>query len=205
MSFLGKCKSFALTWCSPFWRVYLQVRGVECGSGLIVMGRPGLNQKRGARIRLGNDVTLCSTAMANPVAEGGRCRLATVAPGAELILHDGVGISSAVICAAVRVEIGAGTLVGGGAMILDTDFHPRGENGAWLMDPAAVAKPVIIGKNCFIGARAIILKGVTLGDGAVVGAGAVVTRDVPAGTTVVGNPARSIREAAEAGRDREAG
>ena len=165
------------------------------------MGCPGLNHKRGSRIQLGNKVTLCSSAVANPVAEGGRCRLATVAPGAELILHDGVGISSAVICAAVRVEIGAGTQIGGGAMILDTDFHPQGDDGGWLTDPAAVARPVMIGEKCFIGTRAIILKGVTLGDGAVVGAGAVVTRDVPAGTTVVGNPARPIRQAVDASRD----
>jgi len=130
--------------------------------------------------------------MANPVCEGGRCRLATVGKGSELILHDGVGLSSVVICAAIRVEIGEGTQIGGGAMILDTDFHPRGENGDWLMDPAAVAKPVVIGKKCFIGARAIILKGVTIGDGAVVGAGAVVTKDVAAGAIAAGNPARAI-------------
>jgi len=48
---------------------------------------------------------------------------------------------------------------------------------------------VIIGRGCFIGARAIILKGVTIGDCAVVGAGAVVTRDVPAGHLAAGNPA----------------
>ncbi|MGO7428998.1 sugar O-acetyltransferase, partial [Rhizobium ruizarguesonis] len=42
----------------------------------------------------------------------------------------------------------------------------------------------------WIGGCAIILGGVTIGDGAIVGAGAVVTRDVPAGATVVGNPAR---------------
>lgn len=195
MSLLASAKRTALTAFSPLWKLQLAVLGVKCGRGLTVIGRPGINRKRGSRIQLGEGVTLCSSGMANPVAEGGRCRLATVAPGAELALGDGVGLSSVVICAAQRVEIGAGTIVGGGAMILDTDFHPRGEDGTWLMDPAAVARPVVIGEKCFIGARAIILKGVTIGDGAVVGAGAVVTRDVPPGTTVVGNPARPIRKA----------
>ncbi len=50
-----------------------------------------------------------------------------------------------------------------------------------------------IGKNCFIGARSIILPGISVGDGSIVGAGAVVTRDVPAYTIVAGNPAKVIR------------
>ena len=45
-----------------------------------------------------------------------------------------------------------------------------------------------------IGGGSVILPGVTVGENATVGAGSVVTRDVPAGATVVGNPAR-IRSA----------
>jgi len=42
----------------------------------------------------------------------------------------------------------------------------------------------------WIGGGAIILRGVSIGDDAVIGAGSVVTRDVPAGVTAFGNPAR---------------
>ena len=191
MSLLGNLKTLALTGFSPLWRIYLQLRGVKVGSSFTCIGRPGMNLKRGSRIRLGNRVTLCNSGMANPLAEGGRCRLATVAAGAELIIHDGVGMSSALICCANRVKIGSGTIIGGGAMILDTDFHPRMPDGTWGTDPKVVSKPVTIGKNCFIGARAIILKGVTIGDGAVVGAGAVVSKDVAARVVAVGNPAKT--------------
>jgi maltose O-acetyltransferase len=52
--------------------------------------------------------------------------------------------------------------------------------------------PVRIGRQVFVGARAVILPGVTIGDGAIVAAGSVVTRDVPAGTVVGGNPAREL-------------
>ncbi len=52
---------------------------------------------------------------------------------------------------------------------------------------------VTIGCEVFIGAGAIVLPHRTIGDGATVGAGAVVTRDVAAGETVVGIPARPLR------------
>jgi maltose O-acetyltransferase len=51
-------------------------------------------------------------------------------------------------------------------------------------------RPIRIGRNVWIGGGAILLPGVTVGDDAVIGAGSVVTRDVPAGATVIGNPAR---------------
>ena len=52
-------------------------------------------------------------------------------------------------------------------------------------------RPVRIGSDVWIGGGAIILPGVTIGDGAIIGAGSVVTRDVGAGVTVTGNPARA--------------
>ena len=50
----------------------------------------------------------------------------------------------------------------------------------------------IIGDNVFIGAGARVLGSIQVGDGAVIGANVVVIRDVPAGATVVGVPAREI-------------
>ena len=52
--------------------------------------------------------------------------------------------------------------------------------------------PVVLKKGAFIGARSIILPGVTLAENSIVGAGSVVTRDVPAGKTVSGCPAKVI-------------
>ena len=61
--------------------------------------------------------------------------------------------------------------------------------------------PVHIGRNCWIGAGALIMPGVTIGDNTVIGAGSVVTHDIPAGVVAVGNPCRVMREITE--RDRE--
>lgn len=61
--------------------------------------------------------------------------------------------------------------------------------------------PVHIGKNCWIGASAVILPGVTIGDNSVIGAGSIVTKDIPPNCVAVGNPCRVLREIDE--RDRE--
>ena len=50
-----------------------------------------------------------------------------------------------------------------------------------------------IGEGCLIGSHAVILTKVKIGDGATVGAGSVVIRDVPAGATVFGVPAKRLQ------------
>ncbi len=61
--------------------------------------------------------------------------------------------------------------------------------------------PVTIGKNCWIGAGAVIVPGITIGDNVVIGAGSVVTKDIPSNVVAVGNPCRILREIGE--RDKE--
>lgn len=50
---------------------------------------------------------------------------------------------------------------------------------------------VQVGNNVHIGANATILPGITIEDNTIIGAGAVVTKDVAAGSVMVGNPARN--------------
>ncbi|SEN85843.1 maltose O-acetyltransferase [Sphingomonas gellani] len=90
-----------------------------------------------------------------------------------------------------RVDIGAGTQIGPGVQILTAD-HPR--EPALRARALEFGRPIRIGANVWIGGGALILPGVTIGDDAIVGAGSVVTRDVGAGETVVGNPARLARQ-----------
>lgn len=61
--------------------------------------------------------------------------------------------------------------------------------------------PVHIGRNCWIGAGAILLPGVSVGDNTVIGAGSVVTKDIPPNVVAVGNPCRVLRPIGE--HDRE--
>ena len=56
------------------------------------------------------------------------------------------------------------------------------------------AKPVTVGNNVWIGGSVTILAGVTIGDNCTIGAGSVVTRDIPANSVAVGNPARVVKQ-----------
>ena len=93
-----------------------------------------------------------------------------------------------VILDVVSVVIGDGTQIGPAVQIYAAD-HPR--------DPTTrragleLGRSIRIGDNVWIGGGAILLPGVSIGDDAIIGAGSVVTRDVTAGATVVGNPARA--------------
>lgn len=61
--------------------------------------------------------------------------------------------------------------------------------------------PVHIGKNCWIGAGAIVVPGITIGDHSVIGAGSVVTKDIPSNVLAVGNPCKVLREISDYDRE----
>lgn len=106
---------------------------------------------------------------------------------AKLIIHDRVSIGDRTeIHVGEFVEIGEDTLIAWGCCIMDRDYH-------CLDSSEEKMKPVIIGKQVWIGNNCIILKGVLIGDGAVVAAGSVVTKDVVANTLVGGNPAKVLK------------
>ena len=117
------------------------------------------------------------------------------ASGSKIIIGNHVGISGSTINATTSITIGDNTIIGSGCLITATDSHPilAAERNLPDWPKYTKSKPIVIGKNVFIGARSIVMKGVTIGDGAIVGAGSVVTKDVPANTIVAGNPARIVK------------
>jgi hypothetical protein len=188
---LGLGISHLRTWMGVFWKFEAELRGAKFAGSARFEGRPIISICRGSQMRFGREVSLNSALRSNPLGCFQPCVVRTLAPDAELILEDRVGLSGAVVGAGKSIRIGEGTIIGSGAMIIDNDFHAFEETaGRWLNEYSARARPIVIGRNVFIGARAIILKGVTIGDRAVIGAGAVVTQDVPICSIATGNPAK---------------
>jgi acetyltransferase-like isoleucine patch superfamily enzyme len=120
-----------------------------------------------------------------------------VAPGAEVVIHDGCALSNSTLVALQRIVLHHDTFVGGGCEIYDSDFHPLEAPARIGGQVPAPTGAIEIGPRAFIGAGSIILKGVTIGEEAVIGAGSVITRSVPRGEVWAGRPARRIRSLAD--------
>jgi acetyltransferase-like isoleucine patch superfamily enzyme len=102
----------------------------------------------------------------------------------RVTLGDGVRIHSQAFIPEYS-ELGARCWIGPNVVLTNARYplHPNAKTD--LQGPR-------VEEDAKIGANATILPGIRIGRGALVGAGAVVTRDVEAGTIVVGNPARVL-------------
>ena len=173
---------------SNWFKLVMKMTKVAYGKNLLLKGVPIIFNKGGAKLKIGENVTIKSSFLSNLVGLYSRTIIVTRAPGAAIEIGDNVGISGATIYARKKITIGENTCIGGNCKILDNDFHPI----------EAEARNKLLrdenGKNCFIGCNSIILKGTVLGDGCVVGAGAVVAGKFEDNCVIAGNPARVIKK-----------
>jgi acetyltransferase-like isoleucine patch superfamily enzyme len=166
---------------------------VELADGCWIERPQSFERFRSARTpgaRLGRDVRVYGWTVFN------------VEPTGRVDVGDGSLLVGAVFMCQEHIAVGRDVVISYQVTIADSDFHPRdpadrrrdavasAPSAQGAERPVVEARPVEIGDGAWIGIGAMILKGVRIGAGARVGAGAVVTRDVPAHTTVEGNPAR---------------
>ena len=99
--------------------------------------------------------------------------------------------SHSFICEGVTIE--DGVFIGHGVMFVN-DKRPKALNpdGSFQSSADWECQRTRVGRGASIGSGATLLGGISIGEDALVGAGSVVTKDVPAGATVAGNPARVI-------------
>lgn len=107
----------------------------------------------------------------------------------NLLMHNHTEIErNCFLLAKDKIEIGENSTISYGVSVL-TSADPNASYNALSTLYPTMKAPVVIGKDCWIGANSTILPGVTIGDFSVVAAGSVVTKNVPSGTMVAGNPA----------------
>ena len=115
-------------------------------------------------------------------------------PSGEVVIGDYCAIVGAIIATNGRVEVGDYGFIAHEVVIADCSAampylrRPTASPG-WT---APNASGVLIGRNVWIGTRAIVLGGASIGEGAIIGAGALVTGEVPPYAIVAGNPSRIV-------------
>lgn len=93
-----------------------------------------------------------------------------------------------------KIVIGTGTVISDGCTFRTANHYYDGDDLRSLpYDDRVICRPIVIGRNCWIGMGVIILPGVVIGEGAVIGAGSVITKNIPNEAIVAGNPAILIK------------
>jgi UDP-2-acetamido-3-amino-2,3-dideoxy-glucuronate N-acetyltransferase len=146
---------------------------VVLGEGVVIFQRDLVNLY-GCRIGAGTKIG-AFVEIQKGVVVGERCKVS----------------SHSFLCEGVTLE--DEVFVGHGVMFIN-DPRPRAtaEGGRLQTEADWRVVPTRVCRGASIGSGAAILCGITVGEGAMIGAGAVVTRDVEAGQTVAGVPARVI-------------
>ncbi len=157
------------------------------------------HQQIAADVKLGRDVRIFGFTNLYGCEIGDGTKIGTfveVQKGAKIGARCKIS-SHTFICEGVTIE--DEVFIGHGVMFTNDRF-PRATtaSGAPQTESDWTCVPTRVKRGASIGSNATLLCGITIGEGALVGAGAVVTKDVPAGATVVGNPARPVTRRAEA-------
>lgn len=157
------------------------------------MNPPGDYQRIAPDVILGRDVRIFAFVNLYGCEIGDETRI-----GAFVEIQKGVKIGSrckisshTFICEGVTIE--SEVFVGHGVIFIN-DRRPRAtnDNGELQTEADWHCQRTLVKRGASIGSGATLLGGITVGENAVVGAGSVVTRDVLAGSTVAGNPARLL-------------
>lgn len=160
--------------CTAWFRLHgYQTSLIACDGQLPVIGR-------GGTVRIGERFVVRGRVA--------RCEISAGA-SAQLLIGDRVFVNQGVVISAGEsVEIGDDTKIGDFSAIYDSNYHE--------VDPGHPVKlrPVIIGKNVWLGNGVLVLPGSSIGDHTVVAARSVVRGDLPPRVLAAGNPAKVVKQ-----------
>lgn len=142
-----------------------------------------LEFNKGSRVKFGRTVRIHS---------GTKIK---VRSGAKLEIGDNVKVNYYCIVACHdEITIGEGTEFGPSVYLYDHDHDYRVGLHSNSKKEEYKSSPIVIGKNCWIGANTVILRGTVLGDNCVVGSGCVLNGEYEANSLIVQKRETMVRE-----------
>lgn len=108
-------------------------------------------------------------------------------PQGTVEIGDHCTITEVVFSTNGKVRIGDHTMISYQVVIADGEHPIPGVGGG-------LGGEIVLGRNVWVGARALLLPGAMIGDDSVLAAGSVLDTSIPAGVLAAGNPARVVRE-----------
>lgn len=189
------CARLSTWWGTNRAKMLLSALGCCYGRGLAVDGTLWLWVEKRGSIHLGDGVRINSRRASNWVGMTNPAIFECRGNGC-ITIGNHSGLSGAVLSSRSCITLGEHVNIGGNVRIYDHDYHSLNhkERRSREADQTNIkSRPIVIGKDVFIGVNSIILKGVTIGDRAIIGAGSVVRCNVPPDELWAGNPAVKIR------------
>jgi acetyltransferase-like isoleucine patch superfamily enzyme len=175
MAFL---KNLRLYWKSGICTLWFRANGIKCGA-VACYGKLPVIDAAGT-IRTGKRFVVRSMIAPSEIA---------AKENAQIIIGDRCFLNQGVVIAAVEsIEIGDDTLIGDFCTIYDSNYHG--------LEPGSNDKPrpVVLGKNVWLGTGVLVMPGSQIGDHTVVAAKSVVRGTLPPRVLAAGNPAKPIKE-----------
>lgn len=185
-----------------FYRIVLFLSKIYTKLALIGMShvgkntivKPILNSQNKNKIWIGDNVNIGSFSWVSVSTEfGGNTDRSTNKIRLKIGNNVDIG-NNAFIVANNKIEIGNGVMMGPYVYISDHIHGYQDINRSLRNQPLSSSGFIKIQKDVFIGIKSSILPNVTIGARAVIGANSVVTKDVPAYSVAVGNPAKIIKK-----------
>jgi acetyltransferase-like isoleucine patch superfamily enzyme len=175
----------------------------------MVFVHPSSNILCGSKIKFGKNLSIGRNCYVNALSKNGLVcgdnvsmgfhthidltgSLKNIAKGIKIGNNVGLGSHGHYGSGVGGLEIGDDTIIGN-----YVSFHPENHNHSDLSIPIRLqgvsGKGIIVGNNCWIGAKATFLDGAEIGDGCIVAAGAIVKDKFPNNVIIGGVPARIIK------------
>jgi maltose O-acetyltransferase len=161
----------------------ISAKGLHCELGVVV--------KTPLRLALGKGVVLQRRSILHCGGKQWSDYKGGIALGNGVVVGPGC-----ILYGAGTIRVGDYTHFGPGSMVMSQSGDSQSQTRL-STTIGHIVEPVVLGKGVWVGAGAVILGGTVLGDNCNISPNSVVSGKYPAGTTLIGNPARVVRMRSE--------